>query len=80
MVVRFPATLKPGDRADVTAPSSGILVPPWGGETAIELLPLLDWAAISAAEPTWMVGFSDISTIITPLTLLTSVATVHATT
>lgn len=61
----------------LTDPAIRAVVPPWGGETAIDLLPLLDWAAISTAEPTWMVGFSDISTIITPLTLLTGVATVH---
>jgi muramoyltetrapeptide carboxypeptidase len=47
------------------------------GETAIDLLPLLDWDALSAAQPTWMVGFSDISTIITPLTLVTGMATIH---
>ncbi len=58
-------------------PSIRAVVPPWGGETAIDLLPLLDWPAIAAAEPTWMVGFSDIATLITPLTLLSGVATVH---
>jgi muramoyltetrapeptide carboxypeptidase LdcA involved in peptidoglycan recycling len=58
-------------------PGIRAVVPPWGGETAIDLLPLLDWEAISAAEPTWLVGFSDISTLTTPLTLLTGVATVH---
>jgi muramoyltetrapeptide carboxypeptidase len=63
--------------AMLTDPTIRAVVPPWGGETAIDLLPLLDWAAIGAAEPTWLVGFSDISTIITPLTLLTGHATVH---
>jgi muramoyltetrapeptide carboxypeptidase LdcA involved in peptidoglycan recycling len=61
----------------LTDPGIAAVVPPWGGETAIDLLPLLDWDALRAAEPTWVVGFSDISTIITPLTLLTGVATVH---
>jgi muramoyltetrapeptide carboxypeptidase LdcA involved in peptidoglycan recycling len=61
----------------LTDPTIKAVVPPWGGETAIDLLPLLDWDFLGAAEPTWMVGFSDISTIITPLTLLTAVATVH---
>jgi muramoyltetrapeptide carboxypeptidase LdcA involved in peptidoglycan recycling len=63
--------------AMLTDPTIRAVVPPWGGETAIDLLPLLDWAAIGAAEPTWLVGFSDISTISTPLTLLTGHATVH---
>ncbi|MFJ6063954.1 S66 peptidase family protein [Streptomyces tendae] len=53
------------------------IVPPWGGETAIDLLPLLDWDRLREAEPTWFVGFSDISTLITPMTLLTGTATVH---
>lgn len=61
----------------LTDPAIRAVVPPWGGETAIDLLPLLDWDAIAAAEPTWIVGYSDMSTIITPLTLLTGVATVH---
>ena len=71
----------PQRAAELTAmlvdPTIRAVVPPWGGETAIDLLPLLDWPAIAAAEPTWMVGFSDIATLITPLTLLSGVATVH---
>ncbi|MCL3860514.1 S66 peptidase family protein [Actinotalea sp. K2] len=67
--------------AELTAmlvdPTIRAVVPPWGGETAIDLLDLLDWDAIARARPTWMVGFSDISTLITPLTLRTGVATVH---
>lgn len=133
MTIRYPASLRPGDRIGVTAPSSGVgealwprfqvaveavrrhgyevvlgqclaggshvsapapqraaeltdmltdpairaVVPPWGGETAIDLLPLIDWEAVAAAEPTWLVGFSDIATLITPLTLLTGTATIH---
>jgi muramoyltetrapeptide carboxypeptidase len=53
------------------------IVPPWGGETAIDLIPLLDWDAIAAADPTWVVGFSDMSTLITPLTLVAGWATIH---
>ncbi|MFJ4340073.1 S66 peptidase family protein [Streptomyces sp. NPDC088915] len=70
------------DRADelmsmLTDPGIAAVVPPWGGETGIDLLPLLDWDRLRDAEPTWLVGFSDLSTLITPLTLLTGVATVH---
>lgn len=61
----------------LTDPQVRAVIPPWGGETAIDLVPLLDWAAIGAAEPTWFVGFSDISTLLTPMTLLTGVATLH---
>ncbi|WP_299527826.1 S66 peptidase family protein [uncultured Streptomyces sp.] len=63
--------------AFLSDPSIRAVVPPWGGETAIDLVPLLDWERLRTAEPTWMVGYSDISTLITPLTLLTGVATVH---
>jgi muramoyltetrapeptide carboxypeptidase len=58
-------------------PSIKAVIPPWGGETAIDLLPHLDWDALRKAEPTWLVGYSDMSTILTPLTLLTGIATVH---
>ncbi|WP_405775702.1 S66 peptidase family protein [Streptomyces sp. NBC_00859] len=61
----------------LTDPGIRAVVPPWGGETAIDLLPLLDWDRLRDTEPTWLVGFSDISTVSTPLTLLTGMATVH---
>ncbi|MFJ9560859.1 S66 peptidase family protein [Streptomyces fuscichromogenes] len=63
--------------AMLTDPAVRAVVPPWGGETGIDLLPLLDFEAIGRAEPTWVVGYSDLSTLITPLTLRTGVATVH---
>ncbi|MEU9985191.1 S66 peptidase family protein [Streptomyces sp. NPDC048045] len=63
--------------AMLTDPDIRAVVPPWGGETAIDLLPLLDFERIGRAEPTWVVGYSDMSTLMTPLTLLTGVATVH---
>lgn len=63
--------------AMLTDPDIRAVVPPWGGETAIDLLPLLDWDRLREAEPTWLVGYSDLSTILTPLTLLTGTATVH---
>ncbi|OLZ66612.1 hypothetical protein AV521_27375 [Streptomyces sp. IMTB 2501] len=53
------------------------MVPPWGGELAIDLLPSLDFEARGRAEPTWGVGHSDMSTVITPLTLRTGIAAVH---
>ena len=58
-------------------PQVRAVVPPWGGELAIDLLPLLDFERLAAAEPTWVVGYSDTSTVLTPLTLLTGVATLH---
>lgn len=58
-------------------PTIRAVVPPWGGELAVEILPHVDWVAIRAADPTWFVGLSDISTVMLPLTLLAGVATVH---
>jgi len=63
--------------AMLTDPTIRAVVPPWGGEISVDVLPHLDFAAIAAAEPTWLVGYSDISTILAPLTMRTGVATVH---
>lgn len=58
---------------------SGIraVVPPWGGVTAIDLVDLLDYEAIAAAEATWVVGFSDSSTWMVPLLLRAGLASIH---
>jgi len=53
------------------------VLPPWGGELAIEVLDLLDWAALAQARPKWLIGFSDTSTLLLPLTLRLGWATVH---
>src|SRR6478735_6776374 len=57
--------------AELTAmladPSIRAVVPPWGGEMAIDLLDQLDWARLADAEPTWLVGFSDLTTVMVPL-------------
>ena len=63
--------------AMLTDPTIRAVIPPWGGELAIDLLPHLDWARIGAADPTWFVGFSDISTLIMPMTVRTGIATIH---
>ncbi|MGH3766038.1 MAG: S66 family peptidase [Pseudonocardiaceae bacterium] len=71
----------PDRAAELTAmlvdPAIRAVVPPWGGELAIDLLPLLDLDAITAAEPTWLVGYSDLTTVMVPLTLRTGIATLH---
>lgn len=73
-----PAADRAGELIEMlTDPTIQAVVPPWGGETAIDLLPLLDWDRLRAAEPTWLVGYSDMSTLLTPLTLLTGTATLH---
>ena len=59
-------------RDDVAA-----IIPPWGGELAIEVLNLLDWAAFARARPKWLLGYSDTSTWLLPMTLRLGWATAH---
>ena len=51
--------------------------PPWGGELAIELLDRLDWTALHHARPKWLIGYSDTSTLMLPLTLRLGWASAH---
>jgi muramoyltetrapeptide carboxypeptidase LdcA involved in peptidoglycan recycling len=44
---------------------------------AIDLLDVLDWDALAAADPTWLVGFSDLCTVMVPLTTRLGWATLH---
>lgn len=58
-------------------PEIRAILPPWGGERAIELLAGLDFAALAELPPKWIAGFSDVSTVMAPLTLLSGWATLH---
>lgn len=53
-----------------------VVIPPWGGEFLVEILPLLDFNKL---QPKWLIGYSDTSTLLLPITLLTGIATVHGT-
>jgi muramoyltetrapeptide carboxypeptidase LdcA involved in peptidoglycan recycling len=53
------------------------IIPPWGGERAIELLRLMDFDRLATAPPKWFSGFSDLSTIQIPLLLRSSWASIH---
>ena len=59
-------------RDDVAA-----LIPPWGGELAIELLDRMDWPALAGARPKWILGFSDSSTWMLAISLRLGWATAH---
>ena len=59
-------------RDDVAA-----ILPPWGGELAIELLDRLDWRALENARPKWLLGYSDTSTWSLPINLRLGWATAH---
>lgn len=54
-----------------------LIIPPWGGEFLMEILPYLDFEAINKVRPKWILGFSDISTLLFSFTLNTGIATVH---
>jgi muramoyltetrapeptide carboxypeptidase LdcA involved in peptidoglycan recycling len=58
-------------------PEVAAVIPPWGGERAMEVLPHLDFDRLAAAEPKWFSGFSDLSTIQVPLLLRAGWASLH---
>ncbi|HET9240332.1 MAG TPA: S66 peptidase family protein [Oligoflexus sp.] len=57
-------------------PKVDLIFPPWGGEIAHSLLPLIDFESLKK-NPTWVQGYSDTSTYMMPITLLTDIATSH---
>ncbi len=67
--------------AELTAmlvdPTIRAVVPPWGGELAIDLLDQLDWDVLARAEPTWTVGFSDTTAWMLPVSLRLGWASLH---
>lgn len=58
-------------------PAVSAIFPPWGGELASELLAHIDFDALRQVTPKWLLGFSDISTLQLPLTLIAGWATAH---
>lgn len=53
------------------------VMPPWGGEIAMDILPLLDFELLKTVKPKWLMGFSDVSTLAIALTTKLGWATVH---
>lgn len=58
-------------------PDVAAVVPPWGGETGIDLLPYMDFDLLGECDPCWYVGFSDTTTTMLPLTVRSGWATLH---
>jgi len=54
------------------------VIPPWGGDLAIKVLPLLDWQSISKSKPKWIFGFSDVSTLMNAITEQLDWYTIHS--
>ena len=62
----------------LTDDSIDAVAPPWGGELAIEILPLLNFDLISKSKPKWLFGFSDVSTIAASINSIIGWVTVHS--
>ena len=58
-------------------PDVAAIFPPWGGELASEILEFIDFDALRSVAPKWLLGFSDVSTLQLPLTLVSGWATAH---
>ena len=58
-------------------PDVAAVIPPWGGERALELQPLIDFDRLAEAPAKWFSGFSDLSTLQVPLLLRSGWASLH---
>jgi len=58
-------------------PDVKLILPPWGGEFLMDMLPYLDFGKLASATPKWISGYSDMSTLTFALTLSSDLATVH---
>lgn len=57
-------------------PAVQIVFPPWGGELLNEILEFVEFEKMT---PKWIIGYSDISTLLLAVTLKTGIATAHGT-
>ncbi len=72
-----PAKIRADEFMEMMTDSSiDFIFPPWGGEMLIEILEYLDFSKI---QPKWILGYSDISTLLLAVTLKTGIATAHGT-
>lgn len=55
------------------------IIPPWGGQFSMEVLPLIDWELLKKLPPKWILGYSDISTLAFAYTTITGNASAHGT-
>jgi muramoyltetrapeptide carboxypeptidase len=77
-IVSAPADARAAElSAFMTDDAINMVFPPWGGELAIDLLDKLDFEALAHARPRWLCGYSDLSTLMMPFTMLTGIATLH---
>jgi muramoyltetrapeptide carboxypeptidase len=77
--ISAPKKQRAQDLHDLIAnPDITLIQPPWGGEMAIDILEFLDYTLIRN-NPKWIQGYSDISTLLLAITIMTGVCTVHGT-
>ncbi len=53
------------------------IIPPWGGELLMDILPLIDFEDLKHYPPKWVMGFSDISTLLFVLHIKLGIASAH---
>jgi len=58
-------------------PNVAAIIPPWGGEFLMNILPHLDFSWLSELPPKWICGYSDITTLTFTLTINCDIATIH---
>lgn len=58
-------------------PEVAAILPPWGGEFLMDILPLLDFEKLVSMPAKWVCGYSDITTLTFALTLISDIATIH---
>ena len=58
-------------------PDVAAIIPPWGGEFGMDMLPCLDFEKLASMPAKWVCGYSDTTTLMLPLTLISDIATVH---
>ena len=58
-------------------PNVSAILPPWGGEFLMDMLPFLDFDKLASLPAKWVCGYSDVTTLTFPLTLISDIATIH---
>lgn len=53
------------------------IIPPWGGEFQMDMLPHFDISRLSELPPKWVCGYSDITTLTFFLTVNCDIASIH---
>jgi muramoyltetrapeptide carboxypeptidase len=64
-------------RCFLNDPEVAATFPPWGSELASEILQLIDFEHLRSVTPKSLLGYSDISTLHLPLSLIAGWATAH---